>query len=145
MDSHTQNRKSNKTVILASLAVLAVIAALVGAVLLTRTNANGASQPASIGIKAARVLPQDGTCLANNAAIKAKVHALPMLSEDGGFWTSYIYDVPAGVNVEDSIATYNGTDTVTGSLAYSDNYGSYNFTATKQANEWRYTKFARCQ
>lgn len=145
MDSHTQNRNNKKIVIFVSIAALVVAVALIAGLVLTRTDANGASEPASISIKAARALPKDNKCLANNATTKSKVQAQEGLSEDGGFWTSYIYDVPAGTNVDVSIATYNGSDSITGSLAYSDQYGSYNFIATKQADGWRYTHFANCQ
>ena len=145
MDTHTQNRNNKKIVLFTSVAAVVVVVALAIGILLIRVNANSASQPASISMKDARALPEEGTCLANDAAVKAKAQAQPVLSEDGGFWTSYIYDVPAGTNVDVNIASYNGSDIVTGSLAYSDGYGSYNFTATKQSSEWRYTRFARCQ
>ncbi len=143
MDDHIKNRDHKKIFVSAGIVVVAV--ALIVSILLIRANANGASLPAFIGIKDARVLPQDGKCLANNATTKARTEAQQGLGENDGFWTSYIYDVPAGTNVDVNIATYNETDSVTGSLVYSNNYGSYNFTATKQANEWRYTAFTRCQ
>ncbi len=142
--------------------VLAIVAALGVGILLTRTRAHDATQPASqpapqpasqpapqpaasISMKSAQTLPKTDACFANNAPTKATVQAQPTLGEDDGFWTSYIYDVPAGTSVDVSIATYDGSDTVTGSLAYSDTYGRYNFTAKKQSGEWRYTDFVGCR
>lgn len=145
MDNHTQNRNNKKILVIISAAIVVIAAVLISGLLLTHTNANGISQPASIGIKDAKVLPKDNKCLANNVATKTQVQTQKGLGEDGGFWTSYIYDVPAGTNVDVSIATYNGNNVVTGSLAYSNQYGSYNFTATKKADEWRYTSFEGCQ
>lgn len=147
MDNYTQiqNRKSRKRVLIVSAVLLAIIIVLIGGFLLVRKDANSASIPAFVGIKEARVLSKDDVCLANNASKKAEVQSQKGLSEDGGFWTSYIYDVPAGVNVDVNIADYNGSNTVTGSLVYSDGYGSYNFTGTKQGESWAYTQFAGCE
>ena len=116
---------------------------LLSSFLLIRTNS--ASQPVSISIEEARTLPKDSTCLANNAATKANVQSQKWLGEDDGFWTSYIYDVPAGTNVDINIATYDTKATIAGSLVYPKEYGSYNFTLTKQSEGWRYTKFDGCK
>lgn len=102
----------------------------------------------SISTEQARALPKDTACLSNNSTTKTTVESLPGLGEDGGLWTGQIYDVPAGTNVDVNIATYANTDTITGSLVYPQQYGSYNFTVTKQSDGsdgWRFTEFTGCR
>lgn len=145
MSKHIQIRNNKKLVISALIVAAVSIVAALSATIALYVNANETPQPTSIGMKDAQALPESGTCLANNPSVKTEVQAQKSLGEDDGFWTSYIYDVPAGTNVEVRIATYNGRDMITGSLAYSNQYGSYNFTASKQTDGWRYIKFTRCQ
>ena len=105
---------------------------------------NESSALRAMSIEQARALSVDEACLVNDPGVKAKAQSVSGLSEDSGVWTGEIYDVPAGTNVDVSVATYNGTDTVTGSLAYGDQYGSYNVTLNKQSDGWRYTQFVGC-
>lgn len=112
---------------------------------MARAQANDIPQPTSISIEQSQSMPSTDKCLANDVVIKREVQALNGLSEDGGIWTSYIYDVPAGTKVDVNVATYNKKDIVTGSLAYDKHYGSYNFTITKQSDGWRYTQFSGCR
>lgn len=107
-------------------------------------SAQASTGLAAINTKQALALPRDAACLANNDSIKTQVEALPQLSEQAGPWTSQIYDVPAGTNVDVNVNNYNGGDTVTGSLIYPKQYGSYNYTLTKQTDGWRFTQFAGC-
>ena len=130
------------TLIAAGVIIIAVVA---GIVIFVYTH-NAASAPlTSISTQQARALPTDETCLTNNSSIKTQVEKMDGLSEDFGPWTSHIYDVPAGTNVDVAINSYNGSDSITGSLAYSGDYGSYNFTLTKQADGWGYTRFTGCK
>ena len=145
--NNSENTKTSKERTLLILLIVAgalVAASVIGAIIFTRTN-NAASAPlTSISTQQARALPTDETCLANNSSIKTQVEKMDGLSEDFGPWTSHIYDVPAGTNVDVAINSYNGSDSITGSLAYSGDYGSYNFTLTKQADGWGYTRFTGC-
>jgi len=95
-------------------------------------------------IAQARELPESGTCATNNSEVKTTAESQPSLGEDSGIYTGQIYDVPAGTNVDVNISSYNPDTTVGGSLLYSEGYGSYNFTLTKQGGVWRYTAFTRC-
>lgn len=139
--------KSGKKIIIISIFVaVVVLLVVVGGFLLTRNQKNDTvSEPVSISTDQALALPRDSQCLINAAAIKTKAQAQKGLGEEDGLWTSHIYDVPAGTNVNVSIATYNGSDTVTGSLEYSNGYGSYNFTVTKKVDDWVYTRFIGCK
>ena len=155
----TTNEKPQKSRGLAFFVIVVGVVFVAMMVAYTYFQVHNASIPASIGIDRARTLSIDNACLENNAAIKAEVQKIEKLGEDAGFWTSYIYDVPAGIQVDVNITTHDDT-AVTGSLHYSDGYGSYNFTAapttvsrasakgsptaTTPADEWHYTRFARC-
>ena len=57
---------------------------------------------------------------------------------------SYLADVPAGTTADLQIASYTDTE-VTGSARYEADYGSYNFTLSKQNNNWAVTSFTRCE
>lgn len=99
----------------------------------------------AMSIKQAFALSHTATCSSNNQSIKASVESLPGLGENSGIYTEEIYDVPAGTNVDVSISAYvSSSDTVTGSLAYSNEYGNYNFMLQKQNDVWRYVAFIRC-
>lgn len=124
--------------------VILAAAMIIGANI-TRANAqDDLGNLTSISMKQASALPKNSPCAPNSATVKGQVQRINGLNEEAGPWTSYIYDVPAGTNVDVNIASYSGEDTVTGSLIYSDNYGSYNFTLTKQSGGWRYTAFTGC-
>ena len=141
---NTTSKKRTFLIILIAAGTL-VTASIIGAIIFIRTH-NAASAPlTSISTQQARALPTDETCLANNSSIKTQVEKMDGLSEDFGPWTSHIYDVPAGTNVDVAINSYNGSDSITGSLAYSGDYGSYNFTLTKQADGRGYTRFTGCK
>ncbi len=57
---------------------------------------------------------------------------------------SYLVDVPAGTNVDVSIASHTATQ-VTGSDHYPPKYGNYNFQLSKQGGNWLVTNFAACK
>lgn len=135
---------NKKLVLIASVALVILIACGVGFIILQYPPQRDTGLKA-ISTKQALALAKNETCLSNSADIKTKVESLPGLAEDGGVWTGQIYDVPAGTNVEVNVATYNTTDSITGSLAYPKEYGSYNFTLTKQSDGWRFTTFTGCQ
>ena len=146
MNTELKNPSSKKRPLpIALIAAGAIIIAVVAGIVIFVYTHNAAGAPlTSTSIQQARALPTDETCLANNSSIKTQVEKMDGLSEDFGPWTSHIYDVPAGTNVDVAINSYNGSDSITGSLAYSGDYGSYNFTLTKQADGWGYTRFTGC-
>jgi hypothetical protein len=145
MEPQTQKQKKNHTLLIILAVSILIIITLSFANFMARAQANNIPQPTSISMKQSQAMPSTDKCLANNAAIKREVQALKGLSEDGGLWTSYIYDVPAGTNVDVNVATHNKKGVVTGSLAYDKPYGSYNFTITRQSDGWRYTQFSGCR
>jgi|GEM_PF-1557002 len=98
----------------------------------------------AMSTKDALNLSSSGKCLANDAAIKTQVEKLDGLAEDSGKWSSEIYDVPAGTNVQVNVATYSDSDMVTGSLIYPEQYGSYNYMLMKSGGSWQFTQFTRC-
>ena len=147
MSTKPKNPSSKKhTLLITLIAAGAIIIAVVAGIVIFVYTHNAASAPlTSISTQQARALPTDETCLANNSSIKTQVEKMDGLSEDFGPWTSHIYDVPAGTNVDVAINSYNRSDSITGSLAYSGDYGSYNFTLTKQTDGWGYTRFTGCK
>jgi hypothetical protein len=54
-----------------------------------------------------------------------------------------ITDIPAGTEVNVYVASYDNA-TTNGSIVYAGDYGSYNFTATKQSGAWRVKTFEMC-
>lgn len=89
-------------------------------------------------------LPQ---CLTDNAQLS------PDANEREGIEfaaTSQLIDVPAGTNTTVNLATYDGS-TATGSELYPKDYGTYNFTAKRDASAsasqtaWKMTSFAACK
>ena len=143
---------SKRNWLIAGTASMAIVIAVYGIVLVqgyTSSNAlagtkNTDNAMRAISTEQALALSSDAPCLVNDTATKTKAQSIPALSEDSGIWTEEIYDVPAGTHVDVSVASYNGTDTVKGSLLYSGQYGSYNVTLTKQNDGWRYTQFTGC-
>lgn len=111
----------------------------------SKSKTNQGMSLAAISVKQARGLRHTASCVGNNPATKATVEALPGLGENSGIYTEEIYDVPAGTNVDVSIATYDSPSyTLGGSLTYSNEYGRYNFLLQKQSDGWRYVAFIRC-
>ena len=146
MKSENKNANNRKITIAASLVGVLIVAGVIGSALLIKANATGSNASYKpLSMKQALALPKDGVCLANNDTVKTTVEGQKGLGEDDGLWTSQIYDVPAGTVVDVNIASYNESDTITGSLVYLKQYGSYNFTVTKQADGWRYTQFVGCE
>lgn len=144
--SSPQAKSHKKIIIVASVAIVAALVIGGAWCMWAQQQAQSSRLPASISMKKAAALPKNAACLANNETARKKAQSQPSLGEDGGFWTSYIYDVPAGTRVDVNIATINDKGAVvTGSLAYSDTYGHYNFTATKETDGWRYTQFTGCK
>lgn len=95
-------------------------------------------------IEQAAALLKNDACLADNPSAKEQVYSINSLNEETGPWTSHIHDAPAGTNVDVNIASYSNNDTITGSLIYSGNHGSYNFTLTSRPEGWRYATFTGC-
>jgi len=136
-----------------TLIVIALIVLLSAALLVwffisqhgSKANSNQGTPISAMSIQQARALHHTSTCLANNTQTKTTVESLPGLGEDSGIYTGEIYDVPAGTNVDVSVASYDEpSSTIGGSLAYSNQYGSYNFLLQKQSDGWRYVAFIRC-
>lgn len=145
MTTHTQWWKNQKILIITGLVTTAAIV-LVGSLWLMYGKADNTLLPTFIDTRQAQVLPHSDKCLVNNAALKTRAEKQKGLGEEDGLWTSYIYDVPAGTNVDVSISSYDeGKGIITGSLAYPEQYGSYNFTLTKHMDIWSYSKFTGCK
>ncbi len=136
------NRK--RLVIIGVIVVAIVLVACVISFAILRPAPDNDTALNAMSTKQALALPKDAACLSNNASVKTQVEGLPSLGEDGGIWTEEIYDLPAGTNANVSVATYDNSGSVTGSLAYPKQYGSYNFTLTKHSDGWRFTQFTRC-
>lgn len=134
--------------IIVGVVVLLVAALVTWLIILTansKPNANQGTPIAAMSIKQARELPHTATCVSNYPPTKATVESIPGLSEDSGIYVGEIYDVPAGTNVDVNIATYDSpSNTIGGSLAYQEPYGSYNFLLQKQDDGWRFVAFIRC-
>lgn len=144
MDKAEIKKKDHKVPFILLAIGIVVITIAATAIFITQTRANQSPQLSPITKEDAKALAATERCFANDPTIKSQVVAQPHLSEDAGPWTSYIYDVPAGTNVDVNIATYTDASKITGSLAYSEPYGSYNFSIEKQGEEWRYTHFTGC-
>lgn len=99
----------------------------------------------SITTKQALALPKEATCRANDTTTETTVKSINGLGEESGPWTSHILDVPAGTEVSVNIASYDKNSSISGSLIYPEQYGSYNFTLKKQSNDWYFTQFSRCK
>ena len=145
MNTEIKSANSRKLTVVLSLAGVVAIAGIIGATLFSKANAVEKYAYNPLSIKQALALPKNGTCLANNDTIKTTVEGQKGLGEDDGLWTSQIYDIPAGTVVNVNISSYNQSDTITGSLSYPKQYGSYNFSVTKQADGWRYVRFVGCE
>ncbi len=143
--NEAEKPRSRTTITTVLLIGVLVIIGVVGSIWLHKANMTKSTPYKSLSMKQAIALPKDGACATNNATVKKQVESQRGLGENDGLWTSQIYDVPAGTNVEVNITTYSRNDTITGSLIYPEQYGSYNFTVTKQSDEWRYTKFTGCE
>ena len=57
---------------------------------------------------------------------------------------SHLAYVPAGTNVDVNISSYNQNESA-GSIIYPQNYGSYNFTVTKNNSDWALASFQTCK
>lgn len=144
MGTHSMWWKNKKLLAIVYM-VTAIAIVLVGVFLFMRAQSDDDHSLSPINTDEARALSRGEQCLTNNASLKAQVEAQRGLGEDDGLWTSYIYDVPAGTNVDVNIATYTENNKITGSLIYSKPYGSYNFTLTKKSDAWSYSKFTGCK
>lgn len=145
MNTEIKSISFRKRIVLLSLAGAVTITGIIGTILFSKANATEEYAYNPLSIKQVLALPKDSTCLVNNDAVKTAAQSQKGLGEDDGLWTSQIYDIPAGTNVDVNIASYTKDTTVAGSLAYPKQYGSYNFTVTRQADNWRYTEFTRCE
>jgi hypothetical protein len=96
-------------------------------------------------------------CLTKNASAEAAVRKDDKILVSGKFsesafdlaTTMGIITIPAGTNVDEFVHTYDGK-TVTGSIAYPPQYGSYNFTIVpsskaKPYTQWTMTSLFACK
>lgn len=121
---------------------LVVVAAVIGTLLymyLRPTTLPIAAE--GIPYAKAKKMPVVASCVDEN-------HALHLTSEQrngveqGAM--SYLYDVPAGTNVDIMISAYS-QNAATGSARYPAKYGSYNFTLQKDTRgDWRFTTYEHC-
>lgn len=85
--------------------------------------------------------PSTGACLEADESISIKAEERMDIEYAS---MAHLIDVPAGTNVDIYLATYSESE-VTGSDRYSGEYGSYNFTLTKQDGDWSVTAYQRCE
>ena len=139
----TQKKHFGKTLYIVISGIVAAAILGVVFVVLRDSPATTAAQPTLISSRyaEARQAPVIAKCADENADVaidQADWQPIEMAA------ISYLADVPAGTTADLQIASYTDTE-VTGSARYEADYGSYNFTLSKQNNNWAATSFTRCE
>lgn len=86
-------------------------------------------------------------CLADNTSLQVDADDRSNIEMTA---VTQLTDVPAGTTTVVNIATYDGSK-ATGSELYPEKYGTYNFTAEKNASaadnqiKWKITSFTACE